>query len=208
MNARRTRGMRRAWWLLVVAGAILLWPTRFGGATTILVVRGDSMRPTEDNGDLVIARKLARYERGDVIVFNVSFAANAHRVRVLHRIVSIDPAGIITTQGDNRTTADSFQTTAADVLGEARWSVPNGGYALWLLSRWWTLAIVGGALVTLYLLRDMPADEREDSDVAEHTGDQLARHAPKTRDLADAATLVVERAEQVDAGEPATLLES
>lgn len=208
MNARRTRCMRRAWWLLVVAGAILLWPTRFGGATTILVVRGDSMRPTEYNGDLVIARKLAHYERGDVIVFDVSFATNARRVRVMHRIVSIDPAGIITTQGDNRTTADSFQTTAADVLGEARWVVPNGGYALWLLSRWWNLAIVGGALVTLYLLRDVPADEREDSDVAEHAGDQLARHAPKTRDLADAATLVVERAEQVDAGEPATLLES
>ena len=43
--------------------------------------------------------------------------------------------------------------TVDDVIGEARVTVPRGGQLLWLLSRWWMLAVIGGLLIGLLLWR-------------------------------------------------------
>jgi len=204
----RSRGRRAiaiGGWLAIAVVAVWFWPSRLGGATTVLVVQGDSMLPTHHSGDLVIARSRARYERGDVIVFAIRpSGSSTATTRVMHRIVAIGDDGSIVTQGDNRSNPDSFETTAADVIGEARWAVPRGGVALWLFSRWWFLGAVGGALIALRLLQ-VSGDE---VGVAKDARDELAGHAPHAGDLAEAAALAGEGAEHLDAGETACFFES
>ena len=117
--------------LAIVALTILLWPARFGGATTLLVVEGDSMHPTLHHGDVVVARERGHYAVGDVVVFYIHVGDS--RTRVMHRIVDIAGDGSIITQGDNRSTPDSFDVDADDVVGEMQLRLPRAGTGLWLL---------------------------------------------------------------------------
>ncbi len=143
---------RMTMWLSACAVVFLLWPARFGGSATILIVQGNSMQPALGNGDLVVARSRDTYHAGDIVVFDVNRPGVASSARVMHRIMSIAADGTIITQGDNRATADEFGTTTSDIVGEAQLTIPNGGTILWVLSRWWTLAGVAGVLTILALL--------------------------------------------------------
>jgi signal peptidase len=136
--------------MLAVALIAWVWPTRFGGRTTVLAVDGNSMRPTFKNGDLVVARTQDHYNVGEIIIFKVSTSAG-HTADVVHRIIKLNPDGTIVTQGDNRRTADSFHTTAHDVIGHAQWRIPAGAITLRILSRWWLLAVITGILVMIQL---------------------------------------------------------
>lgn len=152
------RRMVRIWLTIAQAGAVVIavvlivwvWPTRFGGRTTVLAVDGNSMKPTFDNGDLVVARNRDHYNVGDIIIFKVPTSVG-HTANVVHRIVALNADGTIVTQGDNRLTADSFHTTAHDVIGQARWRIPDGAITLRILSRWWLLAVITGVIVMLHL---------------------------------------------------------
>jgi len=164
-DAPRTRqGWRRAAraivGLFVLACVVWAWPSRFGGHTTVLAVDGNSMKPTFDNGDLVVARTEDRYSVGDVIIFTVPTTAG-HFANIVHRIIAVNSDGSIVTQGDNRQTADGFHTTIHNVVGRAEWSIPQGATALRIMARWWVLAIVAGALVTALLW------PRDDEDAAQ-----------------------------------------
>ena len=129
---------------------IWMWPTRFGGQATVLAVDGNSMKPTYNNGDIVVARSQPRYHVGDIVIFGIR-TASGHGAKVVHRIIAVSPDGSITTQGDNRRTADSFHTTTADVLGRIQWRLPHGATLLRTLSRWWLLALACGALTIAML---------------------------------------------------------
>lgn len=140
-------------WSVAIAGIVIVvgfWPSRFGGATTMVVVQGDSMLPTARNGDLLLSRSQRHYEVGDLIVYETHPAPT----KVIHRITEVLSDGSFVTQGDNRTTADAVRPTPSDVIGKERFTIPYGGYILWLCSRWWTLGLVTGLLITLRLLRD------------------------------------------------------
>lgn len=129
-----------AWWL---------WPSRFGGDTTPLVVEGNSMKPTYSSGDLIIAHVADHYLPGQIIVFKIKRPGNHARDHlIVHRLVSIAPDGRITTQGDNRDNADGLAVTTNDIVGRARLRIPDGGTILHLLSRWWILGVVAGVIVT------------------------------------------------------------
>ena len=136
----------------VVVVAALLWPRSLGGATTLVVVRGDSMLPGASDGDLVVAREAAVYAPGDVVVFRVATGRAGRDAHVMHRVLSIGRDGTVVTKGDNRITADGLPTTIGDLVGTRRITVPAGGRVLWLLSRWWVLGAIGGAIVTVHLL--------------------------------------------------------
>ena len=125
--------------------AIMMWPARFGGLHTSVLVHGSSMAPAYSDGDLVFARSKSHYAVGDVIVFRVRSAVSPNRsALVVHRIRSIDAAGKLSTQGDNRATGDHFDTHVNDVVGEVTIGVPRVGHAFSLLCQPWLLAVVVG----------------------------------------------------------------
>lgn len=150
--SRRRRYLVRALALAVAAMATWwIWPSRLGGATTVLAVEGNSMLPTYRNGDLVVARVDAQYEVGDIVVIRVPVGDDGHHALVVHRIIALPADGAVVTQGDNRSTADGFSTTVHDIVGRARWRLPRGALVLHLLSRWPVLALMAGVLVAVRL---------------------------------------------------------
>ena len=158
-SRRRVRALVRA--ALTVGGLVVIawvWPTRFGGDTTVLAVEGSSMQPTFASGDLVVARAQDSYAVGDIVVFAAP-TTPGHTANIVHRVIGIGADGRIVTQGDGRRTADSFDTTRQDIIGRVRWRVPQGANALHVLSRWWVLAFLTGCLVTARLWPGSQADE-------------------------------------------------
>lgn len=159
VTARASRCRRRWRWqtlihialtVIAIGCAVWIWPARFGGDTTVLAVEGSSMQPTFNSGDLVVARTLDHYNVGDIVIFRVPTTAG-HSANVVHRIIALNADGTVTTQGDNRSTADGFHTTMRDIVGEAKFHIPRGVLALRVLGQWWLLALLTGALVTARL---------------------------------------------------------
>jgi signal peptidase len=149
---RRARRVARALALVIAAiAAWWIWPSRLGGATTVLAVEGNSMLPTYRNGDLVVARADDGYETGDVVVIRVAIGDAGRHALVVHRIIDVRSDGSVVTQGDNRATADGFPTTVDDIVGRARWRLPRGALLLHLLSSWPALALITGTLVAVSL---------------------------------------------------------
>lgn len=145
MTSTRVLGLVRV--VVVAAAVALMWPASLGGATTLLVVRGTSMEPTYRSGDMLVVRS-GRPRVGDVAVVDLAGGAGG---RVVHRVVGVDDEGRLRTQGDNRRTADGFETDPADVVGVVGVRLPRVGTALILLSRWWSLALLVGAVATITL---------------------------------------------------------
>ncbi|HEX2783680.1 MAG TPA: signal peptidase I [Ilumatobacteraceae bacterium] len=179
--------LRREILRILIAGAVVLcvwwiWPTRFGGETTVVVVQGTSMQPTFASGDLIVAHRLDHYSPGEIVVFRVDVPGAGHRL-VVHRLLGIDPDGHITTRGDNRTSADGFDLTTNDIVGRAVLRVPKGALILRLLSRWWILAIVTGMITTAYLMPRSSDDSTDESTVDEpmdHEADTGSRQLTST----------------------------
>lgn len=156
-TAGARRGARRwLWgfivWSVVIAGSWWVWPTRLGGATTLAVVQGNSMEPTYHSGDVLIARAQSDYKPGTIVVFKVKLPGHDNPTAlVVHRLTAIGPDGSLTTQGDNRSVADGFTVTTADIVGRPVARIPHGGSILYLLSQWWLLAGTAGAITTASL---------------------------------------------------------
>lgn len=98
---------------LLVAGWTFVLPPSLGGRTTYLTTSGISMQPYLHTGDLVMLRHQGSYRVGDVVAYH-SDTINA---TVLHRIISIDAAGI-TTKGDNNSWVDLDHPSTAQVVGK------------------------------------------------------------------------------------------
>lgn len=147
---------------VVVLTLLYLWPARLGGSASLVIVRGDSMLPAYRNGDLVIARAGGAYDAGDVVVYRVPDGVGEGDL-IIHRLREVATDGSIVLRGDNRESDDAFGATTADIVGSARWRIPAGGLVLFVLSRWWILALVAGTVVTLLL---WPASDRPGEDDA------------------------------------------
>ena len=193
--------------------AVTFWPSSLGGRATMLIVHGDSMLPSQHNGDLVVAWSQPTYRVGEL----VAFAANLDRstplaARVMHRITAVNADQTIRTQGDNRSTADTFFTTPEDVLGKVGLTIPRGGYLLWILSRWWTLGALGGAMVGMRLLPRRLAGSgwRPHHSVlglTQGSRDELPRDSPIPGDLGDRRSLCAQLTEHLDPGQTTRLFE-
>ena len=97
----------------VIAAVAFLWPATLGGSTRLIVVSGHSMEPTYDYGDIVVARDSGDARVGDVVVFAVPEGVG-EGILVIHRVIEIDDAGFLVTQGDNRDRPDEWQLTQDD----------------------------------------------------------------------------------------------
>ncbi len=111
------RVLRCAGVVLALAAVAVLWPARFGGATTIVTVSGTSMQPTYQPGDLLIARRRSHYEVGDVVVYRVPSGQPGAGQLVVHRVISSSVDGALVLKGDNRALPDDIHPGASDAVG-------------------------------------------------------------------------------------------
>jgi signal peptidase len=128
---------------VLACGAWFLWPSQFGGSTSLVVVSGPSMQPTFHDGDVLVIRKRTPAP-GDVIVFTVP----ERNGQIVHRVIERREDGTMIVQGDNRSTPDLPLPRDADVVGVAVQLIPQG----WLLLRLATSPLVLGVGVFSYLL--------------------------------------------------------
>ena len=146
--------LRKIWngivWCLIVImltfAALLLIPRAAG--MRLYAVRTGSMEPAIPTGSLVVLKPTGgeTLAPGQVITFR-----EADGSVVTHRIVSIDAAGSITTQGDANNTPDLATTTAANVIGRVVFHIPAVGTVCeWVETRNGILTIT--AVLILLLL--------------------------------------------------------
>lgn len=90
------------------------------GKKVVLTVASDSMKPTFEEGDMLIGTVLtdedkAQLKEGDIISFFVDLNGDQIKEVNTHRIVSIAD-GVIKTKGDNNSVADSYNVYTKDVI--------------------------------------------------------------------------------------------
>lgn len=112
--------------LLVLLGSLyFLLPIQFGGGTAYVTVTGTSMEPAYEDGDLVLTRRRADYEVGDVVLF-IAPGTGDGVFRVFHRLVEEGPDGF-RAQGDNRAELDRWIITEDNIVGQAAVRIPGFG---------------------------------------------------------------------------------
>ena len=156
-KTRRTPHWRRAVSLVVSTAVVTGWfmmlrPTSLGGPASILVVRGVSMQPTMDYGDVIIAHARSAYEVGDIIAFRVPESEIGAGTVVIHRIIGGDAASGFQTKGDSNSEPDEWRPLPTDILGAARWRIPLLGRLLSVLRSTPGIALIAGLLASLLVL--------------------------------------------------------
>lgn len=152
-------GFLVAWWLTLA-------PTSLGGLATYVVIRGDSMLPSLEGGDLVIVRSAGRYSVGDVVAYRVPAGELGEGQIVIHRIAGADASAFVV-QGDNNPAPDPWQVRPPDIAGTAWLRIPAVGRVLATLHQpavagSFAAALVAGGLV-LRWLRPAGRDRRDDA---------------------------------------------
>ena len=111
----------------LVGAAVLALPVALGGNTTYTIVAGHSMEPSLESGDLVITRRQASYDVGDVVVYEIPEGSPGAGVKVIHRIVADSADGVFRLAGTivSTKTSGARPTTTFSVRSGAR-SPPEG----------------------------------------------------------------------------------
>lgn len=145
--------------LTVVAAVIVVWaftlrPQALGGPAVFVAVRGSSMLPTYEHGDLVVVESAATYHVGDVVAYRVPAGNIGAGKIVMHRIIGGDGTSGWRLQGDHNTAPDPWQPRQADMVGVAMWRLPNAGRLIVLVQQPVILAGLASAIVvTVFVAR-------------------------------------------------------
>lgn len=115
--------------LLTLGWVLFLRPTAIGGPTSYIVIRGDSMEPIYDSGDLVLTRAAAGYGVGDIVAYRLPEGEVGAGEIVIHRVVA-ERDGRFVLQGDNNPDIDPWLADPRDVVGEAWIHLPVAGRLL------------------------------------------------------------------------------
>lgn len=159
---------------MVLAGVLaVFWPMDLGGSTGFSVVSGSSMEPTFHTGDLVITKRAASYEPGQVVVYRIPYGAGAGK-EIIHRIHRRLPDGRFAMQGDNNSSGDPWFISASDIRGRQFLLVPQGIRVVSLFRSVLALALLIGGLVT-WALWPARSREEEQADSADGAGPQPER---------------------------------
>jgi signal peptidase I len=153
VNVATTSGLL----LLTVAWMFTLRPQSLGGPAGYVMVRGVSMEPTFDGGDLVIVRPVDSYRVGDVIAYRVH-TDGADDVIVIHRIIGGTTVDGLIVQGDNNASPDDWHPKQADIVGKAWLQLPHGGLVLSFLHAPLPLASLAMGITVAVVL--VPSKER------------------------------------------------
>jgi signal peptidase I len=143
----------------IIGAAVLLWaftlrPQALGGPTMFVAVRGSSMLPTYEHGDLVVVQSAAAYHVGEVVAYRVPEGQIGAGKIVIHRITGGDATRGFTLQGDHSTAPDPWSPTGADMVGVATWRLANAGRLIFLVQQPVILAGLASAIVvTVFVAR-------------------------------------------------------
>jgi signal peptidase I len=128
---------------------IALWavfaPASVGGDFSYAVVRGDSMRPHLDNGDVVVLRRERAYGLGDVVAYH-----DPQIGTVLHRVVERRGDRFVL-RGDNRSQLDPYEPVTGDVVGREVAVIPGLLWIVLAVTSPGTVLTVAFAIVALPL---------------------------------------------------------
>ena len=128
MKQRARRLLKFATMAAVLAiWVVILRPQSLGGPALYIVVRGTSMLPTYQNGDLVVMQSAPVYAVGDAIAYRVPSGEIGEGHVIVHRITGGDGTDGFVVQGDNNNAVDPWMPRATDVAGKTWVVVPGAG---------------------------------------------------------------------------------
>jgi signal peptidase len=143
--------------LLVAVWAFTLRPQAIGGPAVFVAVRGSSMLPAYQNGDLVVVEAAAHYAVGEVVAYRVPQGQVGAGKVVIHRIVGGTAENGFVMQGDHNTAPDPWSPRQGDMVGLATLRLPHAGGVISLVRQPVILSGLAAALmVTLVLARPSP----------------------------------------------------
>jgi signal peptidase I len=145
---------------VVVIWAFTLRPQTLGGPAMFVAVRGSSMVPTYQSGDLVVVESAARYRVGQVVAYRVPAGQIGEGKVVIHRIIGGDAVRGFTLKGDNNSAPDPWMPKQANMVGVATFRLPNGGRLIALIQQPVGLAGLAAALVVSVFLGRPPRPNR------------------------------------------------
>ncbi len=161
--SRRLSSLAGTLLLVVMFGAwfSLFRPVSLGGPATWIVIRGSSMLPTYDTGDLVVMHAASAYSVGDIVAYRVPSGEIGEGHVVVHRLVGGSPDGFEAV-GDNNDALDPWLPTSADILGRPWITLPGVGRVItWLHQPAILAALATAVMVSLLVGRTPPSDDHE-----------------------------------------------
>jgi len=148
---------------MAFAWLMLLRPTWLGGPATFVLVRGTSMLPAYQNGDLLFALAQPNYSVGNAVAYRVPAGDVGAGRLVIHRIIDIEPDGTFVFQGDNNSAADPWNVTSADIVGSVVVRLPGVGGVLTLLLSPAVLGSLAAAVAVMALIARSGARSADDA---------------------------------------------
>ena len=149
MNEKQeTKTQSKNVWIPLLIVVVLLGAYFIGPFRLVAVVSG-SMEPTIPTGSLCLVNIRRPYEKiqeGDVIVY----VRKSDGLRIIHRVVSVTDAGLVT-QGDANRIDDGLSTTAENYFGTSLVHIPGVGKIAMKARTPAGLAIIGAALVAVVI---------------------------------------------------------
>ena len=155
------RRIAKAASLTFVAAVMLVWavtlrPQALGGPAMFVAVRGSSMLPAYEHGDLVVVQSAESYQVGDVVAYRVPKGEVGEGKVVIHRIVAGDATAGFTLQGDNNSAPDPWYPRQADMVGVASFRIAHAGRIIWLVQQPVILAGLASAIVVTVVIARPP----------------------------------------------------
>jgi signal peptidase I len=137
-------------------GALAVWlvlfrPVALGGSATWVVIRGSSMLPALQTGDLVVARAADDYAIGDIVAYRVRAGEIGAGHVVVHRLIGGGDAGF-EVRGDNNDAPDPWHPTRTDIVGRAWIVIPGLGRLIAWIVQPIVAAALGAALVVAFVV--------------------------------------------------------
>jgi signal peptidase I len=140
---------------LCLAAWAVFAPPQLGGFTSYSITAGVSMLPKFHSGDVVLLRQGSSYRVGEVAGYHNGQLG----VTVMHRIIAIDGDHYVF-KGDNNDFVDTYQPTAAQIVGEEWIHLPGwGNFLLTLRTPIITAVLLG--LMWLFVFGRRPGSRRQ-----------------------------------------------
>lgn len=123
-------------------------PVALGGSLTWVVIRGSSMLPTFDTGDVVVVRSAPDYQVGETVAYRVPEGEFGAGHVVIHRLVGGDPVVGFEAQGDNNDSIDPWTPRGSDIVGREWIIVPGLGRVIIFIAQ----PAIAGALAAAFMV--------------------------------------------------------
>lgn len=129
---------------VLLVGWLFFAPPQLGGPASYAVVRGSSMAPILEDGDLAVVHGQDRYRVGDVVLYRDAVLGQS----LLHRVVGRAGDRFVM-KGDHNRFLDAFRPKEDEVVGRLWLRIPNVGRAIGWLRRPAHAALVAGLLAAI-----------------------------------------------------------